>query len=673
MKKIKILWFIVLLSGLIVNAQEITYELEEVVITASKEENKSKITSQELAKQKTVDLAETMSDEMVEASLIRKGAFGNEVSIRGFGKANLRTMVDDGIIEGACGSRKDPALSHINVLTIDKIQVRQGPFDVTKPGALGGSINVYTKRPEQGIHSEIVAKGGSFGFMSSGFSVTGGKEKVQALLGYNYAQSGQYKDGDGNKLSSFAPGGRPYNSEGIDMKSFQKHDIWGKLQIKPLDNHTLLLSYSYGAADDIMSPRVGMDMETEKTILANAEYVVNDLGSISDALKFTVYRNSVEHNPYDKYRTLVGPPPFNRHNEVQNTILGGKIENTTTANIARFTYGFDMYLRNWNGVMYNDEAGVAISEELFPDIDLFNAGFYVNVNKTFTSWALDIGLRGDRFETEANKPLPNAESKLGTNTNKQEDFLPSGYISGKYYFSDNTHLFAGIGQSVRMPAGNERYLQPPRGADFSGNPDLKPTKNREADIGFETTVLDRIHLRTKAFYSSLQDYIYQEAAPKTWVNIDAHIYGGDVKAVVDITDHLFVNAGVAYQRGKKDSHPKDNSNENLAEIPPLKTKLALKYNNTRFFGALDWIHSAEAEYVDIDAGEQKLAGWNTLNFKAGIQVWKAAISIGINNILNETYAVANSYEWDVVSGSAATPPIVYEPGRFIYLSMSLKF
>ncbi len=165
------------------------------------------------------------------------------------------------------------------MLTVDKIEVRQGPFDVTKAGALGGSINVVTKKPHKGFHGEILGKGGSYDFWSGGFYVTGGNNKVQGLIGYNYSESDQYEDGEGNKLYSFAPGGRPYNAEGKDMKAFEKQDVWGKLQLTPTENQTILLSHTYGNAEDIMAPRVAWDMESEKTNLTSAEYLITEPGN----------------------------------------------------------------------------------------------------------------------------------------------------------------------------------------------------------------------------------------------------------------------------------------------------------------------------------------------------------------------------------------------------------
>jgi iron complex outermembrane receptor protein len=38
----------------------------------------------------------------------------------------------------------------------------------------------------------------------------------------------------------------------------------------------------------------------------------------------------------------------------------------------------------------------------------------------------------------------------------------------------------------------------------------------------------------------------------------------------------------------------------------------------------------------------------------------------MDNVFDRQYTVANSYEWDVISGTGANPAIVSEPGRFLY-------
>jgi len=659
--KTRILSFLLLIIflgvsvGSVLNAEDII--LETIVVTAPKNEGDEKrIESETIRTHRVVDLASILSDEMIEATMIRKGAYGNEVSIRGFGKSDLRVLIDDGILEGACGSRKDPSLSHINMLTVDRIEVREGPFDVTKAGALGESINVVTKNPQEGFHGEIISKSGSYDYWSSGFYLTGGNKIIQALMGYNYSESRQYEDGDGNKLSSFAPGGRPYTSRGRHLEAFKKDDFWGKLQLTPTENQTLLLSYSYGDAEDILAPRVGMDMESEKTRLFKADYTITDLGKFSDKLNLSFYRHKVEHNPYDKYRILVGAPSFHRRNNVESTIMGGKIENVQSTDFAELAYGIDFYHRNWDGDMIRTDTGTMFDDELIPDVDTINVGLYIKADKHFDKWSLGVGLRGDRFETKAHEPLK--QSSQVTSKNRNIDAFLSGYLSVRYYLTENSLLFGGVGRSIRTPTSVERYLQSPS-PDFYGNPNLDVTKNTEFDLGFQT-IAQRFTLKAKAFYSNLDDYIYQEALPKTWTNIDAYLYGADIKAVVDIMDNFSIEAAVAYQRGRKDSQPKNNEDKNLAEVPPLKSKLALHYDTPKIFGTLEWIHSEDADDVDLAAGEVELSGWDVVNFRAGYQFYQyLKFHAGIDNIFDRRYAVANSYEFDVVSGTGAKPPIIY--------------
>lgn len=650
--------------------------LETIVVTGAKDDDDKKIIeSKTLKTHKVSDLAEILSNEMVEATMIRKGAYGNEVSIRGFGQSNLRVLVDDSIIEGACGSRKDPSLSHVNLLTVDTIAVKQGPFDVTKAGALGGSLNVTTQMPQEEFHGEILAKGGSHDFRSNGFYLTNGNSLVQGLIGYNYSESDSYEDGDGNRLWRFAPAGRPYNADGIGLKSFEKQDVWGKLQFTPSDNLTIRVSHTYGHGEDILAPRVGMDIEDEKTYMSNAAVIITGWGTFSDELTFSLYRNKVTHNPSDRYRNLVDAPSFHRHNDVESTIIGAKIQNEQSAHMALFTYGVDMYLRNWQGDMYRDDTSEILDDELIPDVDTCNYGVYIKADKNIDKWSWGAGLRYDRFETEANETLKQSLA-AGISTNKNEDHLFSGYFSVKYNCADTSYVFGGIGRSIRTPTSVERYLQSPS-LFFHGNPNLDPTQNTELDLGFQTTG-NRYSFRIKGFYSDLKNYIYQQgkqtaASHNTWTNIDAHIYGADVKAIVDIMSDLAVEGAVAYQRGRKDSQPEMNNDKDLAQIPPLKARLALHYDRTNLFGTVEWVGSKDADAVDVDAGEQKLDGWNVVNIRGGYHYKPFTFNAGVDNIFDKHYAVANSYEWDVVSGSGANPAIVYEPGRFFYATLSCKF
>ena len=684
MKKLSTILFIwiFLVEAVLVYAEEFsktTFNLGEVFVTAEKEgagEGKSKIESKTLKTHKIVDLAEILSDEMIEASMIRKSGYGNEVGLRGFTKSNLRFTQDDTLIEGSCGSRKDPPLSHINLLTIQKIEVEEGPYDVSVPGALGGNINVITKDTRRGFHGELLSKFGSFEYLSQGGYVTGGSDTLQGLFGYNYSKSGQYKDGAGNKLSSFNPA---YNDDGKNMDAFEKHDFWGKATIKPTEKQKLTFSSSFGQANDIMTPRVGMDTEKEKTYLNKIEYIIDDLSSISEQLKLTAYYNRIEHYPYGKYRTGA---INNKRIEAISSITGAQIENKAASDIALFTYGTDFYYRNWYGDIFNRDTGAILNDELFPNVDELDFGAYIKAERDIGKLSMAAGLRADVFHTKAKEDLK--FSKSMTDENEQTDVFPSVDLFLKYFLKDDTNIFGGVGLSNRTPTTVERYVQ--EGAMYYGNPELKPSRNLETDLGFETKILERLKIKTKGFYSYLSDFIYQEqktSGVRTYTNIDAYLLGGDITADFDLGCGFAIGGGLAYQRGQKLDQPENNNDRDLAEIAPLKTKLALNYDKNGFFAIYEWVHSERSKDIDRDAGETPLKGWDVFNFRAGYQFVEKegslsflnglSLNFGIDNMFDKKYAVANSYEYDPTDPGGANVKIVNEPGRFIYASLSYSF
>jgi len=639
-------------------------QLETIVVTGTAmNDERQEIESRKLRSHKVVDLAEILTDELVEVQMIRKGGYGNEVSMRGFGQENIKVLLDGGILEGACGSRKDPSLSHINMLTVQKLTVQQGPFDVTKPGCLGGYVDVITKKPKPGFDGEILGKMGSYGFHSGGLTTSGGSDKVQGLFGYNFSESDQYEDGSGDRLWAVREGlAASYNDKGREAKAFQKHDLWGKLQFTPSEQHKILLEYTYGKAEDILTPRVVFDTEEEITNMTKASWEMSNLGNLSEKLTLSFYRNEVDHYPFQDFRAVTVP----KNNEVESVITGGSIQNVTKTDFAGFTYGINIYHRDWWGDVYNSLTGVKINDNLIPSVKTTNIGGYIQMDRTFEKWSLGLGLRYDRFQQEADEKL--VFTSATTDENRQVDHLFGGHISAKYFLNEDAMLFGGVGRSYRTPTSCERYIQ--GNPTFFGNPNLKPTSNTELDLGFKYE-RGRWMFQAKGFYSDLEDYIYQEnnlAGFQSYTNIDAHIWGGDIKAGSDLVYGFSLEGGLAYQRGRKDSYPDNNKDDDLGQIGPLKGRLALNYHNDRpfgqeyagLFGTVEWVHSNAAKDIDTDTGEKQLAAWDIMNLRMGYQFKTCTLTLGVDNVFDRKYTVANSYEWDVIGGTGANPAIVNE-------------
>lgn len=650
-------------------AEEII-ELDTILVTATAQRNASSqhLGQEELRHEHVVDLAELLGQQSASTTLIRKGGYGNEIAVRGFGKANLRILYDDAIVEGACGSRKDPALSHVPLLAVRQVAVQPGPFDVTRQGGLGGAVRVETVEPQAEEQAEVWLKTGSYDYRSAAMQVNGGTESVQALFGYAATQMDPYEDGDGRKLTSFASPSRPYSRSAEDREMFSKQDVWGKLRWNLSNQHSLTLSHTYGRAEDVLTPRVAVDIEKERTALSQCRYDGFALGRYSDHLQIKLYHHDVQHQPFDRYRELIGStlPAFHRRFEARSTFRGATLSNSIERNWGEVTLGLSHDHQDWRANAYNDDSGVLINDQFIPDVDHDMWAGYGQLRVSSGPVTLRGGLRYDDSTMEAGEAL--IFSRALTASNRQHDRFVSGYVFISYDLNDAVQLFAGAGRSVRLPTGAERYLQ--GSATFYGNPDLEPTINHELDFGL---TLEGVwgSWTIKGFYSDLDDYIYQYAAPaESWINIDAHIYGVESRWSKELAPGLAVDAACAWQRGRKDEQLANNSDRDLSEIPPWKTRLGLEYQRTAWSLRMEWLHSGTASRIDEQSGEMRLADWDVMNLTASYQPsvhW--AIHLGIENIFDESYAVANSYEYDVVSGAAASPHIVYEPGRLIYLSL----
>jgi iron complex outermembrane receptor protein len=78
--------------------------------------------------------------------------------------------------------------------------------------------------------------------------------------------------------------------------------------------------------------------------------------------------------------------------------------------------------------------------------------------------------------------------------------------------------------------------------------------------------------------------------------------------------------------------------------------------------------------IDSDNGEQELSGWSIYNAKIKHAVDKHTnITIGVNNLFDETYVQSNSYVDLILLNSAGNTMLLNEPGRYFYTSLDFRF
>ena len=676
----------VILISFTANSQVL--KIEKIKSTEEVKETKSqikKIESDEIKITKQIDIGEILSNLYPEISHVRKGAVANDIIIRGFSRDNINVLLDDEKIYGACPNRMDPPIFHVSTMQVEKVVALEGPFDVENQGSLTAVVNVKTKEPQKGLKIEAGGTVGSFKYRQGYISVYGGNEKIKALVGYQKQYSKPYETGEGKKITEYKhlnPANDYQNSQ-INRTAFDIDNVWFKTIFNLHKENLIKISLGFDEAKSVLYPYLLMDAVNDRTYRFSTEYQNKYLN-----LRLKIYYNKTKHDMQDKWRNSAiqwtdgtkSTRGYMMRTYAQSSVKGFKLEKIHKWKIGTFKSGIDGFIRKWNAdntLMMNDNRG------FIPDVNVKSIGFFGKFSKKINKNIISLGLRIDNTESKADKNAFGVSNKnlynqyYGNNyiLSKTDTYI-SGFILGKHYFYKNSYVYAGLGHTVRVPDPQERYValkrpnMPVNKPDWVGNTYLKPVKNNEIDLGVKYS-LKKVKVSVNAFYSKLKDYIYitkitdpNNLGEKamSYENIDATFYGGDLNIKTLIKDFILFEVGGAYQIGKKNN----GTDKDIAEIPPLKLRTSLSYDDLKKYILLEMIYAAKQDKVDSTLNEQPTPSYTVFNFKAGYKTKHIFIGIGVDNIFNKSYYTHLSYLRNPFSAGMKVP----ESGRFIYLNVS---
>ncbi len=672
--------FAVSILSMAVNSALFAEELGTIVVESTKI---SDVSGEEV---KSADLADALSKLLPSVSIVRRSGIANDIILRGQKKDNINILIDNTKVYGACPNRMDPPTSHILTNTIDTIEVTEGPYDVENFGTLSGAVSITTKKPSKELQGEVSLNLGSFDYRKAAATISGGNDTLRFLLGVSTETSSQYEDGDGNtfaeQIEELNPTTMPamdprYKPEYTDMDAYKKSAVLAKVFIDVTDNQEMRVSYTANRSDDVLYPSSKMDAIYDDSNIFNFEYSIKDIGKYSKSLDAQYYSSDVEHPMSTFYRVSSGTNSVNEKTSFLTTDMQGlKLKNSfDLSSTSEMTVGIDTSLRNWDGT-YDGEGTQAPITGLksISDVDTENSALFVEIENKYTDFSVKAGARYDDTTI-----TPSQSS--GLQSNDYNNLSANVFMS--YDVNPNTRYFAGIGKASRVPDARELYF---KGAMVSGSmamnplvgtPDLKETSNTEIDFGVEKKYAN-FNIKTKVFYSWLEDYIYYNASNPTnaFENLDATIYGLEISGAYFATDEVYVDFGLAYQRGEKDQPLAGQTDTDLAEITPLKANVALNYdysnNNT---ARLELVAVDSWDNYDADNGEQSMAGYAVVNMKVKHDVTNAfELTAGIDNVLDKTFATTNTYkDLTLLADGTGDVMLINEPGRYVYVNAAYKF
>ncbi len=609
---------------------------------------------------------------------LRKGGIANDVVVRGLGQRDLTVLIDGQHVQGACPNRMDPGAFHVDFAEVERVEVAKGPFDMRHQGGLGGVVNVVTRRPEPGFRVTPLLAAGSFGFVNPAVTASWAGRQLSVLGGYSYRVSEAFRDGSGTRFTET----RNYRPEAYGQDAFEIGTGWAHLGWRSGDRHQVHLGWTRQRADSVLYPYLKMDAVYDDTDRLNLLYEARGLEGPVKGLVARASWSKVGHWMTDESRlTSLGTPRGWSMGTDASTEVG---EARLEARFGAASVGVEAGRRRWDAS--TAMAGMGYREQpTIPDVKTDAVGLFAEGHHSLGSdLLLTFGGRLDHVRAEADAQVANTDLYFAyhrTRTTAVRHTLPGGKLRLAWSRPGGFDLAATLGHTARVGEANELFIALRRkGHDWVGYPELDPARNTGLDV---TASWEHggLRLTGSLFASRIANFIdvvardRQEpgmgnADARSWANVDATLRGFEATAVAPLWSRLFLSGDVAYVRGTKSLAPEVGvTDEDLAEIPPLRGRLTLRYDDGRLFAVAEGVFSGRQDHVDSSLDEGTTAGWATANLSAGYRRGRWSGTVGVTNLFDRHYTEHLSYQRDPFRSGVR----VAEPGRAVFMNVSARF
>lgn len=567
------------------------------------------------------------------------GMTGNVVMVRGMESKHTLILVDGRRMaaENTGSTMNAYELSRINLADVERIEVIRGNGSALYGSdAMGGVINIITKKANQehasiGAHTGTKEMGTNF-YYSSGrqgkvsVKASGGIEDVRKEVSGYYNKTKGY---DTNSSNMYGP--RRFLNLGFDYafdanrglaldlnfmrEQFTSNSSEGTDKgVYNYDNNRSDYALTYYGKDNKNDYNLRMYYNTLKK-----SNVTNENNAITD----------FDHTSYD---TLVFEGKNSMKLNDKNTMTYGAEWTTTNMRGTRFGGGGDnKYSETFAGIT---KAG---SEK---DVDTY-AAYLQDEWKITDKWLLIPAVRFDHHNAFGSHTSP----KIGTT----------------YSFSDNSRFKVNYGKSFRAPTVYELYSTMDKrmgmmNVQVLGNPDLKPEKATNFDIGFEAEQgkwsgkLGYYHNEIDNLIDS--DMFYRGYVPgvgmvvkNKYYNVgEAEISGAEAEVGYNFNDNWNVKATYNYTDAKDKT-----TNARLNNRARQNGVVQLSYTDNAElpFTATLW-SKWYVDYLYKVSSNVNTYTFNTFNFVADKQITKNLhVYAGVDNIFDKTLPYDENHSYTI--------------------------
>lgn len=638
-------------------------ELNEVTVAGKQKSQNQRLVNFFRANQTTT--LEDIISRLPEMSLIRRGPYGMEPSIRSFTGGQINVMVGGMRIHGACTDKMDPATIYIEPANLENLQVQTSTAGFFNGSSIGGTINMKIAEPDLRNDKKVT------GVISSGYQTAAKGFYESVRLNYSsgkwaFMASGTYRDNQ-----NYRSGG----GQEIDFSQFRKvnYSFAAKYQY---NRHTSL-NADMLADDgwDIGYPALPMDVGYAAARIVSVSINRENNDRLLYKWETKIYANQVRHSMDDTRRPFVpmhmDMPGVSKTAGIysegnirlkHNQKLSFRADASSTylqASMTMYQAGqLPMYMLTWPDNRKN-QAGLSALWSLQADSLL----------------SIQLTGRADMVSYQLVSQEAKDQVSIVGNIAVRTDLLKNLSVQLSRKAGRRFRVTAGLSFSERMPSASELYgfylFNAHDGCDYIGNTDIKPERSLQAEVsGSYQSVKAR--LQVSGHYSRIRDYIFgAENASlstmtigakgvKSYVNLPyAAVAGLEASAILSPATHTEIVSTLRY------THGRDHEKKPLPFISPLKNISSVRYFVKRISGQLEWETALAQNKVSEKAGENTTQGYFLVHARGGYSttIFKNRVDIqaGIENIFDKEYC--EHLDWGKIA----------RPGRNVYVQLKVQF
>ena len=611
-------------------AQEKEATLEPVVVTATRDAqeirkvpaNITVITEEKIKESNAQVVTDVLKNEV---GVVVRDYFGTgktaTLDIRGFGETGpLNTLV---LVDGRRVNEIDLSgvdWTQIPLDQVERIEIVRGPGSVLYgDNAVGGVINIITKKPEKPFSANVEGVIGSYSYNKEAASVSGKWGPLSAILNASHSSTEGYRD------NGF----------------FRAEDAGVKL-IYDLNN-----AVSFNISGGFHRDDAGLPFGLKKPLYIldrRATTHPDDKAETDDG--YAVLGIKAKLWGFGRIETELSY----RHREVADFFISSQFEDKRNSGTWGITpkYIFEKPLWNFSnkltiGLDFYKSNSTIFSDSVFlgpnrSEVTKKSTGAYVlDEFSILNNLVLSLGYRQEWVIFDIFQDVPRSKD---TSRNSE----PAWNAGLDYLFGKNSSAFFSFKRSFRYPVSDEwiQYIYSPGTFEIIGiqvNPEMKPQTGNHYETGIRHSFTDQIEANLTLFWIDLHNEIFFN--PFTFSNENyprTRRQGIEVGAKAKPFPWLSVWGNYGYIKPilRKGSF----SGNDIPGVPRHKGSFGAELNFGKGIQLSTKANIIGSHYFVSDWANQveRQSGYYTLDMKLSY-AWRGLKAfIGVNNLFNRKYA-----------------------------------